>query len=306
MAEWIRSLNEASIPFILWLQSFRSTPLDAFMLLMTWLGTQHFYIAMIPILYWSISKRWGVLSALALSSSAYLGEFIKWSLKLPRPPSPPVQNLRPEASPGFVSTHAAPAVAVWGTLAFCVRRWWFTLLALFMIASISLSRLYVGVHFPADVVGGWVVGLLAIGFVLKVVPWLEPRLQKWTVARQVVATLLLAAVLLAIFPGDWDGHRPAETGILNVGLLTGFLMGLIWDRARLHFAVDGPWKQRVLRCVVGLILLLALYLALRELFKPFSEGSLLVGQALRLARYVVVGFAITGLAPWLFGRLPLA
>ena len=32
-----------------------------------------------------------------------------------------------------------------GTLAFCVRRWWFTLLALFMIAGISLSRPYLGV-----------------------------------------------------------------------------------------------------------------------------------------------------------------
>ena len=85
MAEWIRSLNEASIPFILWLQGFRSAPLDAFMLLMTWLGTHYFYIAVIPVLYWSISKRWGVLAALALSTSTYLGELIKWSLKLHRP-----------------------------------------------------------------------------------------------------------------------------------------------------------------------------------------------------------------------------
>ena len=63
------------------------------MLLMTWLGTHYFYIAFIPVLYWSISKRWGVLAALALSTSTYLGELIKWSLKLPRPTSPPVQIL---------------------------------------------------------------------------------------------------------------------------------------------------------------------------------------------------------------------
>ena len=66
-----------------------------------------------------------------------------------------------------------------------------------------------------------------------------------------------------------------------------------------------------LRCVVGMLLLLAFYLALRELFKPFSEGNFLVGQALRLVRYGAVGFAITGLAPWMFalagfGKLRLA
>ena len=197
-------------------------------------------------------------------------------------------------------------VAVWGTLAFCIRRWWFTLLALFMIASISLSRPYLGVHFPADVVGGWPVGVLAIGFVLKVVPWLEPRLQKWTAARQVVATLLLGGALLAIFPGDWEGHRPAETGILNVGLLTGFLLGLIWDRARLHFAVAGTWQQRALRCLVGFGLVIVVYMGLKVIFQPLPQGAYLAEQGLRLVRYGAVGFAITGLAPWLFGKLRLA
>ena len=58
--------------------------------------------------------------------------------------------------------------------------------------------------------------------------------------------------LLAIFPSDWGpGHRPAETGTqrrpadrVSLGLDLGFTA----DRARLHFAVGGPWPRP--RCAV--------------------------------------------------------
>jgi len=79
------------------------------------------------------------------------------------------------------------------------------------------------------------------GFVLKVVPWLEPRLRKWTVTRQVVATLLLSGA------PSWPSSR--VTGALgiarprrahNVGLLTGFLLGLIWVSLRIGHVCTSP------------------------------------------------------------------
>ena len=162
----------------------------------------------------------------------------------------------------------------------------------------------------ADVVGGWLVGLLALGFVLKVVPWLEPRLQKWTATRQVVATLLLGGALLAIFPSDWDGHRPAETGTqrrpadrVSLGLDLGSGTSAL-RRRRTMEAAGAPLcgRDAPAACLLS---------GSQGVVQANTEGNFLLGPALRLVRYAVVGFAITGLAPWMlalagFGKLHLA
>lgn len=305
MGDWIRNLNDASLPFLVWLQGLRSAGLDGFMLMMSYLGSEYFYILLFPVLYWAVSKRLGLLAGTGLLVSVYIGEYIKWAFQLPRPGAP-VLRLWEETSPGFVSTHAAPAVGVWGTLAVAIRRTWFTVLALFMIFFISLSRLYLGVHFPADVVGGWIVGLFAMWFALKAAPRLAGRARGWGWQRQVGAALLLALVLLLIFPPNWEGQRPADSGMRTVGIILGFLLGLIWDDHRLHFQPGGPWGRRAARCVLGLVLLLVFFFGLDLLFSPFTAGSFWLDQAVRLLRYTLVGFTVIGLGPWVFQRLRLA
>lgn len=306
MVEWIRVLNEASIPFLLWLQSFANDGLTSFFSLLSWLGVEYFYILFFPFLYWCVSKRWGIMTALSLLFSLYVGEAIKWAFKLGRPPSPPVQKFWEESSPGFVSTHAAPAAGVWGMVMVAVRRWQYALPIFLLGLSISISRLYLGVHYPADVVGGWIVGLLGLYLVLKLAPVWGERLSRWPASRQIGGAILLALVLLAIFPGNWEGDRPAESGVLTTAVFFGLLLGLIWDGQQLHFQGGGPWSQRLLRYLVGLILVLAAFLGLDILFDPFSEGSYLVAQSFRFLRYTAVGFVVPGLGPWLFQRLRLA
>jgi hypothetical protein len=274
------------------------------MRLMTYLGSEYFYILLFPVLYWAISRRLGLLAGSGLIVSLYVGEFIKWAFQLPRPGAP-VLRLWEESSPGFVSTHAAPAVGVWGTLAVAVRRGWFTLLALFMIIAIGLSRSYLGVHFPADVVGGWIVGLLAMWFALRAASWLAGRVRNWGWPRQLGAALLLALVLLLVFPPNWEGQRPADSGARIAGVLLGFLLGLIWDEQRLHFHPSGSWRRRLARCVLGVLLLLTLFYGLDLALSPLVEGSFWLDQAVRLLRYALVGFFVIGLGPWLFQRLRL-
>lgn len=306
MAGWLQALNDASVPFLVWLQGWRTGGLDVLMTMMSWLGREYFYLLLFPFLYWCISKRWGTLAALGLSGSLYMGEYIKWLYKLPRPPSPPVVKLWAENSPGFVSTHAAPSVGVWGTLAWLVRRRWFTVLAVVIAFLIGSSRLYLGVHYPADVLGGWLVGLVMMVVVVKGLPRLASSLRTWSVWAQTGGVLALALILLLIFPSNWEGQRPAESGILNVAVLAGFLWGLIWDTHQLHFQAGGPWSRRLQRFVLGMILLLAAYIGLDLLFTPLSQGSYLLSQSLRFVRYTAVGFVVPGLAPWLFLRLHLA
>ncbi|RWZ82020.1 MAG: phosphatase PAP2 family protein [Candidatus Chaera renei] len=67
---------------------------------------------------------------------------------------------------GFPSGHSATAAAVAVAILLCLpaarRRTWFWLLAMLPLA-VGLSRIYLGVHLPLDVLGGWAVGWLAAG-----------------------------------------------------------------------------------------------------------------------------------------------
>ncbi|MCO6451570.1 MAG: phosphatase PAP2 family protein [Caldilineales bacterium] len=306
METWIQSLNDASIPFLLWLQSLQSDGLTAVMGLLTFLGSPLFYILFFPFLYWVISKRMGLRTGLAMLTANLIGDWIKWSLQMPRPPDPPVQHLAHETSPGFVSTHASNTMAVWGTLALIVRRWWFTVLAAVVVLSIGVTRLYLGVHYPADVIGGWLVGLFAIWLVMWLAPRLAPSLASWPVWLQIVAVILLGAAILILFPGDYDDLHPAGDGVRDAGLIMGALFGLIWDYHKLSFSAQGVWWKRILRFVIGIVLVLIVYLGLDIILEPIAANNWLLDQTFRGLRYGLIGFIIIGFGPWLFQRLRLA
>ncbi len=61
---------------------------------------------------------------------------------------------------GFVSSHAANTFAVAMLLLLIIRKGWFTALMLIWAAIVSYSRIYLGVHYPGDVLGGAVLGVL--------------------------------------------------------------------------------------------------------------------------------------------------
>src|SRR3990172_2483279 len=128
----------------------------------TFLGAELFYLLVMPALLWSYDASLGTRLGLALLTSASLNAVLKVAFALPRPfwVDGRVRALSIETSFGLPSGHAQNAVVLWGYLAVQVRHWWATIGALVLIAAISFSRVYLGVHFPGDVLTGWILGAL--------------------------------------------------------------------------------------------------------------------------------------------------
>jgi undecaprenyl-diphosphatase len=74
---------------------------------------------------------------------------------------------------GFVSSHAANSFALAGYLALIFRNKWFSMFILFWAALVSYSRVYLGVHYPGDILGGAVLGLIIAGLVYMLFAFLE-------------------------------------------------------------------------------------------------------------------------------------
>ena len=101
-----------------------------------------------------------ILSVLPIVTGSYLKKIISRA----RPDEKKVKVWVEEKSYNFPSTHAAVSFSLYGFLAFiCI---WYQnppillILAIAMIVLVSFSRIYLGAHYPSDVLGGIVLGAL--------------------------------------------------------------------------------------------------------------------------------------------------
>ncbi|MCW2371023.1 phosphatase PAP2 family protein [Sphingobium sp. B11D3D] len=111
---------------------------------------------------------------------------VKLGFNAPRP-----MMLSPDMLPCLVETvgtsfpsgHAAGAMALYGAIALLARSRVVTWVCAAMILATGASRVWLGVHWPSDVAGGWAVGLIWLLLVFFILPWWRPLLQRPVISR---------------------------------------------------------------------------------------------------------------------------
>ncbi len=143
---------------IVWAQQFQQPFLRYPLLALTWLGGQGYMITL-PLVVFALNQRLGVRMALLIAATMFLNSMIKDTFALPRPFETYPQIISDgEQGFSFPSGHAQLVAVFWGLLALEFRRLWFTGLAIAVIALTGFSRIYLGVHYPSDVITGWLLG----------------------------------------------------------------------------------------------------------------------------------------------------
>lgn len=187
----------------------------------------------------------------------------------------------------FPSGHSTNAVTAFGSLAVNLRKRWATAVAIVIPLLTGISRFVVGAHYPTDVLGGWLLGVI----IVLIVPLLQKRVKN---------TLLLYGILLFVnIPGFF--YCKSADYFTGAGLLIGFMGGTLLDDRFVHFENTRKPLWMAVRLLGGL----AVYFALSKLLKlPFSEEFLTSGTTasllVRCARYAVSAFVDFGVYPMLF------
>ena len=187
----------------------------------------------------------------------------------------------------FPSGHSANSVAMYGSIAREIRKKWMWWLAVIVPLLIGLSRFVVGVHYPTDVLAGWLVGLAAIGF--------SALLEKKVKKEWVRSAILLAVTVPGIF---WCTSRDYFT---SLGLLIGMVTVFPYEKKYINFQDTKNVWAMILR-VAGAF---AVYAVMNSVLKlPFDREWLNSGtlgaNLIRSARYAIMLFVLLGVYPRVF------
>ncbi|MGI6093647.1 MAG: phosphatase PAP2 family protein [Veillonellaceae bacterium] len=190
---WNTLIEQAMAEFdqsiILLVRSFTSSYMDFFMVNVTNLGSASFYallaFVMLIILLRRKRKYEAVTLVLCVAGGAFLNEVLKQLFQRSRPDTLPLIDI---GGYSFPSGHAMVSVCCYGLLAFLTIRSlasWRSKVIVFIITSIvvtvvGISRIYVGVHYPTDVLAGFAVGTTWLAFCIALLLWLEHRVVKFS------------------------------------------------------------------------------------------------------------------------------
>jgi len=211
----------------------------------------------------------------------------------------------------FPSGHAQVAICLYGALAFHLRRRAVTIGAVILIALIAFSRLYLGVHFLGDVLGGVVIGSMLLAVYLVIVRQKERRVANLSYScperrtriftgEHFMVFLLFAAPIVLFLP------RADMLSARRVAFLLGFMAGYFAERGWLRFSTSGPTKQQTQRVALGLITLGGAYLISNRLLSSAAKPGLSWAIFLNAVCYSAIGLMVSLGIPWLFTATALA
>lgn len=270
-------------------QSFANEWLTTLMKLITDIGYQQFLMFFIVIVLLGIDFRKGFVLCIILLWTGGVSYFLKGYFDLPRPfhvdntltlldgelpdhatfefskrgatsfwsglPEDVVAATRQkELENGLPSGHTSVAIAFWGSVLLLFRRRWITGICIALMILIPISRIYLGVHFLADILAGAILGggllLLAYQVILK-----KEKLDRFMNTRQYKLGGNLHTGFLLITPLIFFVLLPPKVFII-IAFLLGFGLGFLLVAQRGIPMSEAPLRSRVIRTAVGLILLL--------------------------------------------------
>lgn len=162
-----------------WFEQHRTPLMNKVMLEITTLGTGIVLIMIVlvaSLFLWQTQHKWSVYVLLIGSAGADLmNALLKGFYDRPRPSV--VEWADHVASPSFPSGHAMASFVTYGSVAYLLGRlepeakskkttW---VLAAIIVLAIGISRMYLGVHYPSDVIAGFIAGLAWLAFVASAV-----------------------------------------------------------------------------------------------------------------------------------------
>lgn len=268
------------------IQSIANPFFDFLFQLITICGEQIVLISIISIIYWTLDKKFGEYIAYSVLTSVLLNNAIKDIFKMKRPIGEEgIRTLREQTATGysFPSGHTQGASSFYGAMAIYLKRRVMYIIATVMIILIGFSRLYLGVHYPKDVIVGGILGVLTSLICYKLYNRVENK-------------MLLYVITFAIFIPALTFAHSADF-IKGMGTYLGFIIGIYIEKKYANFSTEGSTGNKIIRVLLGIVILLVLQLGLKVLLPSATIFSFI--------RYSLISLVGIGVYPMVFKKFKI-
>jgi membrane-associated phospholipid phosphatase len=187
-----------------WLQLFiehRSVFWNIFFLFINFFDTKYFIFLLLPTIWLGISWKLGCRFFYLLLLSLLINTALKTLLHIPRPfYYLPNINMISMSSFSFPSGGAQTSALIAGFVLFLTTSFWKKCVGISFAFIVGVSRLYLGVHYPMDVIGGWLIGITLTGGYIRLIPKIESWLFFHNIPKCLAWVSVVLSMLLYLFP----------------------------------------------------------------------------------------------------------
>lgn len=284
------------LEFLKWLEGLRTSFLNTVFEGITVLGEETLIILLVVALWFAIDKKLAQQVFFVTATSLSVNGIIKNFAQVPRPFTKGISCVRLDTATGyaFPSGHTQ-GFATWSSFfAAKFKKAWISILVAILVAAVAISRLYLGAHYPSDVIIG-----IALGTGIAVLGnYLFAKVKD--VKKLYLGTLLFLTPFVVYFLFVAD---PLFADLFKTfGMVGGMVAVSFLDEKTEPLSYDVAWWKKIIRIVLGVVVAVALKEAIKRVnVFDVMQVSLLIDAA----RYFVVVMAVGYLCPFLFKKLKL-
>lgn len=298
--------------FLYALQHIRTGWLTALMLLITRFGEETAFLVTALVVFWCVDKKKGYYLMSVGFITTMTNQMLKLICRIPRPwvldsEFTIVEEAR-EAATGysFPSGHSQSAVGTFGGLACVTRNKWVRGVAITIAVLVPFSRMYLGVHTPADVLVGSAISLALIFGLRFVCRSDSEKSMKWLIAGMLALALLFFGYAnFWSFLEDVDSHNltsAVKNAYTMLGCLVGVAVVYVAERRYVKFDTAAVWWAQVIKAVLGLGVVLAVKEGLRAPLEALC-GDAMAARGVRYFLIVITAGLLWPMTFRWFGKL---
>ena len=298
--------------FLYFLEGIRFPTLDKLMSVITHLGEETAFLVIALIVFWCVNKYHGYyLLGVGLFGNL-ANQFMKITCRIPRPwvrdpDFTVVESAKAEAGGySFPSGHTQTAVGTMCAVAATQKRKWIGAVCVVFAVLTAFSRLYLGVHTPADVLVG---AAMALAMVFGLKPLMQEKRKQFIPVIFGILLVLSAGFLAYLewypFPADLDLENyesAVKNGYTFLGCFAGVLVVYAVDESKLHFTTKAVWWAQILKAILGLAVVLLVKEGLRSPLEAVT-GDVMIARAIRYFLIVVAAGVVWPLTFRWFSKL---